>query len=160
MRIAGKFYGKGEGLTDDPGKPWKVWDPTVVSTDPMSALTGVQLKIQATQALTHELLAGAEYATKFSSETGEAVDGVPTTKYTITIDAPKAAAAKALGEYLTTEVVTVQKIKDVTATVLVDKDSLPHKLDFTFGTSKVSAQFSKFGAPVTITAPAVAQIDV
>jgi hypothetical protein len=159
LRIGGKFYGKGDGLTEDPAKPWKVWDPAGTSKDPMAALTGVQLQIQSAGALTHQLLAGAAYATKFTSAEGPVVGGASTTQYTITVDAPKAAAAKALGDYLTSAVVAAQKITDVTAVVLVDQENLPRKLDFTFGTSKVSAEFSKFGDPVTITAPPAAQID-
>jgi hypothetical protein len=160
LRIGGKFYGKGDGLSTDSAKPWLVWDPAASSKDPMAALTGVQLEIQSAPALTHQLLAGAAYATKFTSTEGPVVAGASTTEYTITIDAPKAAAAKALGDYLTSAVVTAQKIKEVTATVLIDQENLPRKLDFAFGTSTVSAQFSKFGDPVTtITAPPAALID-
>jgi hypothetical protein len=161
LRIGGKFYGKGGGLSENDAKPWKVWDPAGSAQDPMDALTGVQLQIQSAPALTHQLLAGAAYATKFSSAEGPVVAGASTTEYRITIDAPKAAAAKALGDYLTSEVVTAQKIKEVTAVVLVDKENLPRKLDFAFGTSRVSTQFSKFGEPVTtITAPPTTLLDV
>jgi hypothetical protein len=159
LRIGGKLYGKGDGLSDNEAKPWKVWDPTASAQDPMAALTGVQLQIQSAAALTHQLLAGAAYATKFTSKEGPVVGGASTTEYTITIDAAKAAAAKALGDYLTSAVVTAQKIKEVTAVVLVDKDDLPRKLDFAFGTTTESVQFSKFGDPVTITAPPAALID-
>lgn len=160
LRIAGKFYGKGEGLSENDAKPWKVWDPAAGANDPMAALTGVQLQIQSAPALTHQLLAGAAYATKFTSAEGPVAAGASTTEYKLTIDAPKAAAAKALGDYLTSAVVAAQKITEVTATVLVDKENLPRKLDFAFGTSTVSTQFSKFADPVTtITAPPTALID-
>jgi hypothetical protein len=160
LRIGGKFYGKGDGLSEDDAKPWKVWDPAASAKDPLAALTGVQLQIQSAEALTHQLLGGAAYATKFTSTAGPAVDGASMTEYTITIDAPKAAEAKALGDYLTSAVVTAQKIKEVTAVVLVDKDNLPRKLDFAFGTATESVQFGKFGDPVTtITVPPESQID-
>ncbi|GAA0955465.1 hypothetical protein GCM10009554_63220 [Kribbella koreensis] len=159
LRIGGKFYGKGEGLSENNAKPWKVWDPTAGAKDPMAALTGVQLQIQSAAALTHQLLAGAAYATKFTSTEAPAADGASMTEYTITIDAPKAAAAKALGDYLTTAVVAAQKINEVTAVVLVDQNDLPHKLDFTFGTAKESVRFTEFGDPVSITAPPAALID-
>jgi hypothetical protein len=160
LRIGGKFYGKGGGLSEDDGKPWKVWDPTAATQDPTAALTGVQLQIETAEALTHQLLPGAAYATKFTSTEGPVVAGASTTEYRITVDAPKAAAAKALGDYLTSAVVTAQKIKEVTAVVLVDSQNLPRKLDFALGTSTVSTQFTKFGDPVTtITAPPAALID-
>lgn len=159
VREYGKYYGKGEGLTQSPAKPWKTWDPMATSADPMYSLTGVQLKLQSAPALTHQLLAGVAYATKFSSASAAEVDGDPVTQYTITIDAPKAAAARALGELLTSEVVAAQKITEITATVLIDEQYLPRELDFTAGTSKVAAKFGSFGDPVRISPPDEGQID-
>ncbi|NEA32765.1 hypothetical protein [Streptomyces sp. SID13031] len=158
-RIGGTFYGKGDGITDTPAKPWKAWNPKAASKDPMAPLTGALMKILTVPALTHEFLAGTAYATKFSSAAGPTVDGVPTTAYTITIDAAKAAAGKAFGEYLTPDVVAEEKLKVIPVTVLVGDDSLPRKLDFTFGTSTISTLYTKFGDPVTVAAPATAQID-
>jgi hypothetical protein len=76
----------------------------------------------------------------------------------MTVDLPKATAAKALGEYLTAEAVAQQKLKELTAKVSVDQDSLPRKIEFEVGTVKVVADFTNFGTPVTIAAPPAEQI--
>jgi hypothetical protein len=65
VRISRNLYGKGEGLTEDPTGPWKAWDPEVATANPLDSLTGAQLKIQAAPALTHQVLVGTAYATKF-----------------------------------------------------------------------------------------------
>jgi hypothetical protein len=72
---------------------------------------------------------------------------------------PFAAAAKAFGEYLDPGTVTEEKLKEITAVIVVDQDSLPRKLDFTFGGSTMSTVYTEFGDPVTITAPPASQVD-
>lgn len=152
LRVGGQLYGKGDGISDDPAK-WVKYDPTATGSIP--ELTGALIKILAAQAVTHEMIGGAAYATSFNSAPGAAAG---TTDYTMTVDLPKAAAAKALGEYITPKVVAAQNLKDVAAKVSLDKDSLPVKLEFQLGTSKVVADFSNYGTPVTIAAPAAGEL--
>jgi hypothetical protein len=156
VRVGGQLYGKGEGITDDPKKPWVKHDPA--SKDPMVVLNSAMIKLLAAQTSAHELIGGAAYATGFTSALGATVGGVPTTLYTMTVDLPKATAAKALGEYLTAEAVAQQKLKELTAKVSVDQDSLPRKIEFEVDTVKVVADFTNFGTPVTIAAPPAEQI--
>jgi len=154
LRVGGLLYGKGEAISSDPKKPWAKYDPTV-EQDPMAALSSLALRMLVVQALPHEVIGGAPYATSYTSAPG-ATEG--TTAYTMTIDLPKATAAKALGEYLTAEAVAQEKLKELTAKVTIDKENLPVKLEFQQGTAKVVADFSNFGSPVTITAPPVAEV--
>jgi len=154
VRVGGQLYGKGGAISDDPKKPWAKYDPTVVQ-DPMAALSGVMIRMLLVQTMTYELIGGASYATNFTSAPGATAG---TTEYLMTIDLPKASAAKALGEYLTAETVAQQKLTGLTAKVTIDKDNLPIRLDFEQGTAKVIADFSNFGTPVTIAAPPAAEI--
>ncbi|GAA0955467.1 hypothetical protein GCM10009554_63230 [Kribbella koreensis] len=159
LRVDGVLYAKGTDLTDDPAKPWLKWDPKAASDESSDPVVGMELELLSAQVLTHEYLGAVAYATKFRSAPGETVDGARTTQYTITIDPAKAAAAKAFGEYLDPGAVVDEKLKEITAVLLVDQDSLPRKLEFTFGGSKMSTVYTEFGKQVTITAPPAGQID-
>jgi hypothetical protein len=156
VRVGDQLYGKGEGITDDSSKPWVKFDPA--TKDPMAGLSGVLIKVLEGQTSTHELIGGAAYASSFTSAPGAAVGGAPTTAYTMTVDLPKATAAKALGGYITAEMVAEEKLTELTAKVSLDQDSLPRKIEFQVGTSTVVADFSNFGTPVTIAAPSAAEI--
>jgi hypothetical protein len=159
LRVGGVLYAKGSDFTDDPAKPWRKWDPKAASDDSTDPVAGMQVQQLSVPVLTHEFLGAVAYATKFSSAPGATVGGARTTQYTVTIDPAKAAAAKAFGEYLDPGTVTEEKLKEITAVIVVDQDSLPRKLDFTFGGSTMSTVYTEFGDPVTITAPPASQVD-
>jgi hypothetical protein len=159
LRVGGVLYAKGDDFTDDPAKPWRKWDPKAESDELSDPVAGMQVQLLSVPVLTHEFLGAVAYATKFSSAPGATVDGARTTQYTISIDPAKAAAAQAFGEYLDPATVTEEKLKVVTAVILVDQDSLPRKLDFTFGGSTMSTVYTKFGDQVAISAPPESQID-
>jgi hypothetical protein len=154
VRVGGQLYGKGGAISSDPKKPWVTYDPTV-DQDPMAAISGMLINMLLVQTMTHEVIGGAPYATGFNSAPGSTPG---TTDYMMTIDLPKATAAKALGEYLTAETVAQQKLTELTAKVTIDKDNLPLRLDYQQGTAKVIADFSNYGKPVTIAAPPAAEI--
>jgi hypothetical protein len=103
-------------------------------------------------------VAGAPYATKFDATPGEPVDGVATTNYTMTVDLPKASAAKAFGQYLTADAVAQSKVTSLPVDITVDAESLPRTFAYEVDGAKVTGTFGKFGEPVTITAPAAAEI--
>jgi hypothetical protein len=154
MGVGGELYGQGEGLTD--GKQWLKYDPKKTGLD---ALSGTIIQLIAWQAQPQQFLAGTPYATKFATAAGPKVDGVATTQYTMTIDLEKAARAQAFGDYITTESLAEEKTKTLTATVLLDGDSLPRKIDYLFGADDGgSSVFSKFGDSVMIAAPPIDQV--
>jgi hypothetical protein len=159
LRVDGVLYAKGTDITDDPAKPWRKWDPAAASDDSTDPIVGMQLELLSVPMLTHEFLGAVAYATKFSSAPGAIVDGERTTQYTITIDPARAAGAKAFGEYLDLKTVADEKLTEITAVILVDQESLPRRLDFSFGASKMSTTYTRFGEQVAISAPPASEID-
>jgi hypothetical protein len=156
LRVDGILYAKGTDITDDTAKPWRKWDPKAASDESTDPIVGMQLESLSVPMLTHEFLGAVADATKFSSAPG---DGPRTTRYTVTIDPAKAAGAKAFGDYLDLETVADEKLTEITAVILVDQDSLPRRLDFTFGASKMSTTYTRFGEQVAISAPPASEID-
>jgi hypothetical protein len=153
MGVGGQLYGQGEGFAD--GTQWVKDDPSKTGLD---ALNGTMMRLIAWQAQPQQLLAGTPYATKFETAAGPAVDGAETTQYKLTIDLAKAAEAKVFGDYITAASLKDEKDKTLTATILLDGDSLPRKIDYLFGEDGGSSVFSKFGDPVVLAAPQIDQI--
>jgi hypothetical protein len=153
MGVGGQLYGQGEGFAD--GTQWVKDDPSKTGLD---ALNGTMMRLIAWQAQPQQLLAGTPYATKFETAAGPAVDGAATTQYKLTIDLAKAAEAKVFGDYITAESLKNEKDKTLTATILLDGDSLPRKIDYLFGEDGGSSLFTKFGDPVVLAAPSIDQI--
>jgi hypothetical protein len=149
MGVGGELYGQGEGVSD--GK-WVKYDAKKTGLD---ALSQSIIQLIAWQAQPQQFLAGTPYATKFETAAGPTMDGAATTQYKLTIDLEKAAQAKAFGDFITSESLAGEKTKTLTATVLLDSDSLPRKIDYVFGEDGGSSVFSKFGDAVMITAPPI-----
>ncbi|QNE22499.1 hypothetical protein F1D05_37115 [Kribbella qitaiheensis] len=153
MGVGGRLYGQGEGISD--GAQWVKYDAKKKGLD---ALSGVVIQLIAWQAQPQQFLGATPYATKFTSAPGPDVDGVHTTLYDVTIDLEKAAQAKAFGNFITAESLAQEKTKTLSAKVLLDGDSLPRKIDYTFGAEGGSSVFSKFGDSVIIAAPPIDQV--
>lgn len=153
LGVGGELYGQGEGISDGP--QWVKYDAKKKGID---ALSGAVIQLIAWQAQPQQFLGGTPYATKFTSAPGPDVDGVHTTLYDLTIDLEKAAQAKAFGNFITAESFADEKTKTLTAKVLLDNDSLPRKIDYTFGTAGGSSVFSKFGDAVVISAPPIDKV--
>jgi hypothetical protein len=153
MGAGGQLYGQGKGISDGP--QWVKYDAKKTGLD---ALTGAMIQLVAWQAQPQQFLAGTPYATQFTTAAGPTVDGVATTQYNLTIDLQKAAQAKAFGDFITTESLAEEKTKTLTAKVLIDGDSLPRKIDYTFGEDGGTSTFSKYGDSVFIAAPPIDQI--
>jgi hypothetical protein len=161
VRLGGTLYGKGGQLTSNPNKPWVKYDPAAknaAAKEPTAMLAGAMLQLLGAQLDQYRIVAGAPYATKFAGAPGEPVDGVATTKYTMTVDLPKASAAKAFGQYLTADAVAQSKVTSLPVEITVDAESLPRSFAYEADGAKVSGTFGKFGEPVTIAAPAAAEI--
>jgi hypothetical protein len=155
VRVGGQVYVKGEGVSSDPRRPWVKLKPA--GKDPLEILTQTMVRAVGAQAVPHQLLGGAAHVSTFKSAPGTAVvDGVPTKLYRIGINVPKAAAAKAFGDYILKEV-TAAMPKVLVVKVWVDADDLPRKFEFDPDQSRstVSMVFSRFGDKVTIAAPPV-----
>ncbi|MFF1816437.1 hypothetical protein ACFVWG_04030 [Kribbella sp. NPDC058245] len=151
IRAGGQTYAKSPHLSEDKAKPWMKFDPK--TTDPQEMLKGALIRLAQMQFATHDLVGGAAHTTAFSSApAGEA------TVYTMTIDLPKAAAANALGAYMTADLATGLKGKTLPVKMTVDKDLLLTKIELEDDGAKVVSTFSKYGDPVTIAAPAAAEI--
>jgi hypothetical protein len=153
MGVGGQLYGQGEGFAD--GTHWVKDDPSKTGID---ALNGTMMRLIAWQAQPQQLLAGTPYATKFETAAGPQVDGAATTQYKLTIDLAKATQANAFGDYITAESLKDEKDKTLTATVLLDGDSLPRKIDYTLGEDGGSSTFTKFGDPVVLAAPKIDEV--
>jgi hypothetical protein len=151
MGAGGELYGQGQGLSDGP--QWVKYSAKAKGVD---ALNQAMIQILAWQAQPQQFLGGAPYATKYTTAPGPVTDGVPTTQYDLTVDVQKAVQAKAFGDQVTTD--TFGKATTVTVKVLLDADSLPHKIDYTYGGDSGSSVFSKFGDPVMIAAPAIDKV--
>jgi hypothetical protein len=149
MGVGGELYGQGEGVSDG---QWVKYDAKKTGLD---ALSQSLIQLIAWQAQPQQFLAGTPYATKFETAAGPTMDGAATTQYKLTIDLEKAAQAKAFGNFITSESLADEKTKTLTATVLLDGDSLPRKIDYAFGADGGSSVFSKFGDAVMITAPPI-----
>jgi hypothetical protein len=161
VRVGGTLYGKGGQLSSDPKKPWVKYDPTAknaVGKEPTAILAGAMLQLLGAQLDQYRVVAVSPYATKFEHAPGEAMDGVATTKYTMTVDVPKAATAKAFGSYLTADTVAQSKLTTLPVEITVDAESLPRTFAYEADGAKISGVFGKFGEPVTITAPAATEI--
>jgi hypothetical protein len=102
VQIGDELYAKGDGLTEDPKEPWVKLDPDDETAD--SVIVARLVKLIAIQSAVHDLIGGVAFATSFEDAGGTPVDGVGTKLYTVGVDVPKAAAAKAFGEYIDQEV--------------------------------------------------------
>ncbi|GAB3821464.1 hypothetical protein GCM10028799_33090 [Kribbella italica] len=161
VRVGGTLYGKGGQLTSDPKKPWVKYDPTgqnAAGKEPTTILAGAMLQLLGAQLDQYRVVSTSPYATKFEHAAGEPVDGVATAKYTMTVNVLKATQAKAFGQYLTSETAAQSGLVELPVEVTVDADSLPRTFAYEADGAKVSGTFGKFGEPVTITAPAAAEI--
>ncbi|TDD55279.1 hypothetical protein E1263_26260 [Kribbella antibiotica] len=151
VRAGGQVYVKTPKLSKNEAQPWAKAD--LKSTDPKVILNGVLIRLAQMQFMTHDLIGGAPYATGFSSEpAGEA------TVYTMKVSLSKAAAANALGAYLTADVASGLEGKALTINVTVGKDLLPTTIALKDDDAKVVTSFSKYGDPVTVKAPAAAEV--
>lgn len=147
VRVGGELYARDKALSTDPAKPWVKFDPKGTT------LNATLIQLLATRTETYELIGGAAYATSFSSApAGES------TVYSMTIDLPKATAAKALGDYISAGMVAELKLHEVPVRATVGKDMLLTKLEFELDGTKVVADFGNYGAPVTIAVPGPAEI--
>jgi hypothetical protein len=81
----------------------------------------------------------------------EKIDGVDTTRFVLTLDPVKMAEA-------TGTPVPEGTPETVTAELFVDRDDLPRRLVMDMGTVTMEQNFSKWGEPVTIEAPAADEI--
>ncbi|WP_344170761.1 hypothetical protein [Kribbella lupini] len=161
VRVGGTLYGKGGQLSSDPKKPWVKYDPTGKGTgkEATAILAGAMLQLLGAQLDQYRMaVAASPYATDFKSEAGQPVDGVATTKYTMTVNVLKATQAKAFGQYLTSESAAQSNLTELPIEVTVDAESLPRTFAYEADGAKVSGTFGKFGEPVTITAPAATEI--
>ncbi|MGC4941228.1 hypothetical protein [Kribbella sp. DT2] len=162
VRVGGTLYGKGGQLSSDPKKPWVKYDPAAKNAagkDASALMAGAMLQLLGAQLDQYRVaVSTAPYATDFKSVAGEPVDGVATTKYTMTVNVLKATQAKAFGQYLTSETAARSGLSELPVEVTVDADSLPRTFAYEADGAKVSGTFGKFGEPVTITAPAATEI--
>lgn len=158
VRIGSTVYGKGGQLSSNPAKPWVKHDPASKGKDTAALVTGAMLQLLSPQLDQYLVVAGSPYATDFASAPGATVDGVATTKYTMTVDVVQATAAKAFGNYLTPETAGQAQLTTLPLEISVDAESLPRSFSYEAQGAKIEGKFSKFGEPVTITAPAADQI--
>jgi hypothetical protein len=151
IRAGGQIYVKSPQVSKYEAAPWAKYEPK--ATDHRAILNATLIRLALTQFTTHDLVGGAPYATGFSSEpAGDA------TVYTMKISLSEAAAANALGAFLTADLASGLEGKTLTVNVTVGKDLLPTTIEFTDDGAKVVTSFSKYGDPVTIKAPAAAEI--
>jgi hypothetical protein len=159
-RIGKVLYMENDELTGNPKKPWvkldlATKDPTVLA----AALVVVQ---DLNQAMIHQVLGGAAYATTFKSGGFQPMDGTQVREYVMNIDLKKATAARALGVYLDqTDAKTLPP--QLSMSVMVDAKNLPHRIVFVLadtkdGNTAVQASFGKFGAKLPIVAPPAGKI--
>jgi hypothetical protein len=162
LRVGGTLYGKGGQLSSDPKKPWVKYDPSGKNSagkEPTAILAGAMLQLLGAQLDQYRVaVSTSPYATDFKSAAGEPVDGVATTKYTMTVNVLKATQAKAFGLYLTSETAAQSGLTELPVEVTVDAESLPRTFAYEADGAKVTGTFGKFGEPVTITAPAATEI--
>ncbi|MEV6286815.1 hypothetical protein [Kribbella sp. NPDC051770] len=160
VRIGGTLYGKGAQLSNNPAKPWVKHDPAAkgAGKDTSALMAGAMLQLLSPQLDQYLVVAGAPYATEFSSAPGDTIDGAATTKYKMTVDVVKATGAKAFGTYLTPETAGQSQLTTLPIEISVDADALPRSFSYEAEGAKIEGKFSKFGDPLTITAPAADQI--
>jgi hypothetical protein len=100
------------------------------------------------------MLEAMEGALSIKAEGQESVDGVETTRYSVTVDAAKALSAQGLGSLGS----STGKSKTIVYELWVDNDDLVRKLVMDTKSFSMQVQLSDYGSPVTIEAPPASQI--
>jgi hypothetical protein len=160
VRIGSSIYVKDAELTSNKARPWGRLD--LRSSNPELGFAAALANDLVSDALFHELIGGAAYATSFKRGGQPTVGLVETQEYLLVIDLKKATAAKALGQYLDKfEAKTLPK--DLSISISVDEDLLPRRMTFSLtdsedGATGIQVDFTDFGRKLAVAPPAAAKI--
>ncbi|GAA1515665.1 hypothetical protein [Kribbella lupini] len=158
-RIGKVLYMENDELTGNPKKPWVKLD--LASKDPNVLAAALVVVQDYNQAMVHQVLGGAPYATSFRALGLQPMDGTQVREYQLSIDLKKATAARAMGVYLTQADAKTLPTQ-LSVSVMVDAKNLPHLIVFVLadtkdGNTAVRASYEKFGAKLPVVAPPAAK---
>jgi hypothetical protein len=158
-RIGKVLYMENDELTGNPKKPWVKLD--LASKDPNVLAAALVVVQDYNQAMVHQVLGGAPYATTFKALGFQPMDGTEVREYQLSIDVKKATAARAMGVFLTQSDAKTLPAQ-LSVSVMVDAKNLPHQIVFVLadtkdGNTAVHAAYEKFGAKLPVVAPPAAK---